>query len=152
MNKTRLSQPIGLMLEWCRAQGITDEELIHCLRTRNFARLQAAGDGTINFEKTLDIANEIGNDWESAIRFGYEYNYITISGLTRLLARKFGRQQQADYRVEGLSIHGLTLSDTEAGSLQGMIARQWLVKPEDSSGNEQNNRVYTVELKYLPLA
>ncbi|TNJ63614.1 hypothetical protein FE784_24465 [Paenibacillus hemerocallicola] len=146
MSKVRLSSPIALMIENCRAGGVSDQVLLECLRSEDFRSLPPIGDGKMNFDKLLETANEIGNDWESAILNGYEFSFITITGIRKLLAAKYRKQLNQDYDQDDLVIKGLILQVDEIASLRELISRQWNVI-EETEHDEQLKRV-RIELKY----
>ncbi|WP_248928348.1 hypothetical protein [Paenibacillus hamazuiensis] len=142
----KLSMPVAFMIENCRASGISDDLLIESLLRRDFTAIRHAGDGDIDFAKLLDTAAEIGDDWENAIRYGYEFSFISINGLRKLLNFRFRKLEHQDYEVDGLIIRHLALTAEEVGELRGLISRQWAVN-ETGTDREQRT-VVQVELKY----
>jgi hypothetical protein len=150
MNKIRLSSPIALMIEQYRLSGISDELLLECFRARSFGALPPIGDGKTDAAKMIEMADEIGNDWEGAIVSGYEFSFITITGVRRLLSYKYRKQPNADFQVDDLTVKNLVLRDDEIDSLSELISRQWNVVVEQEPGQEPNERLKKVriELKY----
>ncbi|WP_018752099.1 hypothetical protein [Paenibacillus sanguinis] len=146
MSRVLLSIPVGMLIENCRSGGASDEEVIACLKSGDFTPiLDRVHDPKMDFTERLNTANELGEDWERAIREGYSFKFLHIGGLKRLLGFRFGKAEGTDYvQVEdALALDGVDLSQPEAEELEQLIHRQWkLVRTQaDSSSDRWTMRI-----------
>lgn len=158
MSTVQLSIPVAMLVENARTSGEPAEVIIDCLRRRDFAPLLAkVKEQDMDFAERLDTAVELGDPWEEAIRSGYEFKYLHIGGLKRLLDFRFNRRIDRDFVQDGTSLRQLYLSPQEIAELRPLIGRQWEVREEPGSvaaagkgaaaaGNEPVE--VTLELKY----
>ncbi|MBT2290533.1 hypothetical protein J7E73_15605 [Paenibacillus albidus] len=156
MSMVRLSIPVGMLVENMLTSGESKEVIIDRLRRGDFEGLAGkVKEPEMPFGERLATAAEMGEPWEEAIRSGYEYKFLHIGGLKRLLTFRFGRVLDQDYVQDDLTLRQLWLSTEEIATLRSLIGRQWLVHEEEGSspsGSDtlQNSPLIqvSVELKY----
>lgn len=152
MSSIQLSIPVGLLVENVLTSGESPDDIIQCLRQRDYAQLlPKLKEPTMNLDERLQTAAEVGEDWETAIRLGYEFKFLHINGLKRLLDFRFGQKVERDYVQENLSLHQVQLRKQELELLRSMISRQWDVVLEEN--NEQSEEPtspirVSIQLKY----
>jgi hypothetical protein len=123
-----------MLVENARTSNEPVEVIIDWLRRRDFAPLLAkVKEQDMDFAERLDTAAELGDPWEEAIRSGYEFKYLHIGGLKRLLDFRFNRRIDQDFVQEGTSLRQLCLSPQEIAELRPLIGRQWVVREEPES-------------------
>lgn len=132
MSRTQLSIPVGLLVENVLTSGEPKEVIIECLQRRDYSRLlPLVKESAMDFDERLQTAADIGDDWEKAIRQGYEFKFLHINGLKRLLDFRFDRKVDRDYVQDELSLKHIRLTPQEIELLQSLIGRQWLVQVEE---------------------
>ncbi|MCM3172400.1 hypothetical protein [Paenibacillus sp. MER 99-2] len=152
MSSIQLSIPVGLLVENVLTSGESPDDIIQCLRQRDYAQLlPKMKEPTMNLDERLQTAAEVGEDWEAAIRIGYEFKFLHINGLKRLLDFRFDQKVERDYVQENLSLHQVQLDKQELELLRSMISRQWDVVLEEN--NEQSEEptspiMVSIQLKY----
>ena len=152
MSSIQLSIPVGLLVENVLTSGESPDDIIQCLRQRDYAQLlPKLKEPTMNLDERLQTAAEVGEDWETAIRLGYEFKFLFFIGLKRLLDFRFGQKVERDYVQENLSLHQVQLRKQELELLRSMISRQWdVVLEENKEQSEEPTspiRV-SIQLKY----
>lgn len=152
MSRTQLSIPVGLLVENVLTSGAPGEVMIEWLQRRDYAQLlPMVKEPTMDFDERLHTAAEIGDDWEEAIRHGYEFKFLHINGLKRLLDFRFDRKADRDYVQEELSLRHIHLTVQEIELLQSLIGRQWIVQAEETEAVEENSRVSELS-SHLPVS
>ncbi|MEC0183777.1 hypothetical protein P4H61_20015 [Paenibacillus peoriae] len=147
MSKVQLSIPVALLIENLRSSGEPKDVIIECIKKRDFSPLlDKVKEKTMDFEERCQTAEDIGDEWEEAIRSGYEFKFLHINGLKRLLYFRFDRAIDRDYEQDGIMLKNLHLDPDEIDTLQGLIGRQWQVIEEDS---EAGSVPRTVSIKLL---
>ncbi|WP_339308295.1 hypothetical protein NST33_13720 [Paenibacillus sp. FSL L8-0435] len=137
MSQTQLSIPVGLLVENVLTSGESKEVIIECLQRQDYSRLlPLVKESTMDFDERLQTAADIGDDWEKAIRQGYEFKFLHINGLKRLLDFRFDRKVDRDYVQDELSLKHIQLTVEEIELLQTLIGRQWLVQAETEQAEE----------------
>jgi hypothetical protein len=140
MSPTQLSIPVGLLVENVLTSGIPGEVIIEWLQRRDYAQLlPLVKESAMDFDERLQTAADIGDDWEKAIRQGYEFKFLHINGLKRLLDFRFDRKVDRDYVQEDLSLRHIHLTKKEIELLQSLIGRQWIVQAEETEAVEENS-------------
>ncbi|MDQ0656598.1 hypothetical protein [Paenibacillus sp. W2I17] len=133
MSRTQLSIPVGLLVENVLTSGESKEVIIECLQRRDYSRLlPLVKESAMDFDERLQTAADNGDDWEKAIRQGYEFKFLHINGLKRLLDFRFDRKVDRDYVQDELSLKHIQLTAEEIELLQSLIGRQWIVQPEET--------------------
>ena len=141
MSPTQLSIPVGLLVENVLTSGIPGEVIIEWLQRRDYAQLLTlVKESAMDFDERLQTAADIGDDWEKAIRQGYEFKFLHINGLKRLLDFRFDRKVDRDYVQEDLSLRHIHLTAQEIELLQSLIGRQWIVQAEETAAVEEHSR------------
>ncbi|WP_145409314.1 hypothetical protein [Paenibacillus xylanexedens] len=152
MSSIQLSIPVGLLVENVLTSGESPDDIIQCLRQRDYAQLLSKmKEPTMNLDERLQTAAEVEEDWETAIRLGYEFKFLHINGLKRLLDFRFDQKVERDYVQENLSLHQVQLHKQELELLRSMISRQWdVVLEENNEQSEESTSSITVsiQLKY----
>lgn len=151
MSHVQLSIPVAMLVENALTSGEPKEAIISCLRSGDFAPLlKKVKEPEMDFAERLRTAEEIGDDWEEALHSGYEFKFLHINGLKRLLAFRFGKEAERDYTQENLSLRHLRLTPEEIAILRTLVGRQWRVFAEEASeGNGTEPQVVVgIELKY----
>ncbi|GGG02850.1 hypothetical protein GCM10010912_54510 [Paenibacillus albidus] len=156
MSIVRLSIPVGMLVENMLTSGESKEVIIDRLQRGDFEGLTGkVKEPEMPFGERLATATEMGEPWEEAIRSGYEYKFLHIGGLKRLLTFRFGRVLDQDYVQDDLTLRQLWLRPEEITALRALIGRQWLVheeegtRPSDSDTLQNSPLIQvSVELKY----
>ncbi|MGE6576466.1 hypothetical protein [Paenibacillus xylanexedens] len=137
MSRTQLSIPVGLLVENVLTSGVPGDVIIEWLQRRDFSRLlPLVKESAMDFDERLQTADDIGDDWEKAIRHGYEFKFLHINGLKRLLDFRFDRKVDRDYVQDELSLKHIQLTTEEIELLQSLIGRQWIVQEETEQAEE----------------
>ncbi|MBT2282680.1 hypothetical protein J7E78_03905 [Paenibacillus polymyxa] len=133
MSRTQLSIPVGLLVENVLTSGAPEEVIIEWLQRRDYSQLlPLVKESAMDFDERLQTAADIGDDWEKAIRHGYEFKFLHINGLKRLIDFRFDRKVGRDYVQDELSLKHIQLTAQEIKLLQSLIGRQWLVQAEET--------------------
>jgi len=152
MSQVRLSIPVGMLVENVLTSGEPIEVIIDRLHRRDLAPLRSKlKEPTMDLEERLQTAEEAGEDWAEAIRSGYEFKFLHINGLKRVLDFRFNRKIDRDYSQEELTLRNIQLSTQEIELLRMLIGRQWEIVEEEN--NEADTALLTdtlvgIELKY----
>ncbi|MEK4435691.1 hypothetical protein [Paenibacillus sp. FSL K6-2862] len=152
MSQVRLSIPVGMLVENVLTSGEPIEVIIDRLHRRDLAPLRSKlKEPTMDLEERLQTAEEAGEDWAEAIRSGYEFKFLHINGLKRVLDFRFNRKIDRDYSQEELTLRNIQLSTQEIELLRMLIGRQWEIVEEEN--NEADTVLLTdtlvwIELKY----
>lgn len=151
MSNVQLSIPVAMLVENVLTSGEPKEAIISCLQSGDFSPLlDKVKEPAMDFAERLQTAEEVGDNWEEAIRSSYEFKFLHINGLKRLLGFRFGKEADRDYAQEGLSLRRLRLQREEIEILRSLIGRQWRVFEEEAAGGNGTAPLITVgiELKY----
>ncbi|WP_338543732.1 hypothetical protein [Paenibacillus tundrae] len=152
MSSIQLSIPVGLLVENVLTSGEAADDIIQCLHQRDYAQLlPKLKEPAMNLDERLQTAAEVGEDWETAIRLGYEFKFLHINGLKRLLDFRFDQKVERDYVQENLSLHQVQLHKHEVELLRSMISRQWDVVLEEKDGQSEESTspiMVSIQLKY----
>jgi hypothetical protein len=152
MSQVRLSIPVGMLVENVLTSGEPIEVIIDRLHRRDLAPLRSKlKEPTMDLEERLQTAEEAGEDWAEAIRSGYEFKFLHINGLKRVLDFRFNRKIDRDYSQEELTLRHIQLSTQEIELLRLLIGRQWEIVEEEN--NEADTALLTnilvgIKLKY----
>lgn len=142
MSLTQLSIPVGLLVENVLTSGEPVEVIIDCLRRRDFdPLLPKIKEPAMDLEPRLDTAAEIGEDWEKAIREGYEFKFLHINGVKRLLDFRFDQKAGRDFVETGLALQHVRLTREEIGVLRTLVGRQWDVYEEAEQNDAATDEV-----------
>jgi len=134
MSRVRLSIPVGMLVENVLTSGEAMEVIIDRLHQRDLAPLLSKiKEPTMDLEERLQTAEEAGEDWAEAIRSGYEFKFLHINGLKRVLDFRFDRKIDRDYAQEGLTLRLIRLSAQEIDLLRTLVGRQWEVYEEENN-------------------
>ncbi|GBF75273.1 hypothetical protein PA598K_03665 [Paenibacillus sp. 598K] len=127
-----LPLPLALLLENCRSTGLTDDEIVRCLQARDYAAIEARtlADPAMSIAERAGLAEELGLDWAEVMRVGYEFGFLHLNGLKRLLAFRYRLHAGADYEAGEDRLDGVRLTAEQAEELSALIHRQWLVQPQ----------------------
>lgn len=151
MSLTQLSIPVGLLVENVLTSGEPVEVIIDCLRRKDFdPLLPKIKEPAMDLEPRLDTAAEIGEDWEKAIREGYEFKFLHINGVKRLLDFRFDRKVDRDFVETGFALQHVRLTREEIGVLRTLVGRQWDVYEEAEQNDTATNgvRLAGIRLKF----
>ncbi|MGD0030731.1 hypothetical protein SLT67_05170 [Paenibacillus illinoisensis] len=152
MSQVRLSIPVGMLVENVLTSGEPIEVIIDRLHRKDLAPLRSKlKEPTMDLEERLQTAEEAGEDWAEAIRSGYEFKFLHINGLKRVLDFRFNRKIDRDYSQEELTLRNIQLSTQEIELLRMLIGRQWEIVEKEN--NEADTALLTdtlvgIELKY----
>ncbi|WP_440119308.1 hypothetical protein [Paenibacillus sp. QZ-Y1] len=151
MSSTQLSIPVALLVENALTSGEPSEVIIDCLQRRDYSLLLSkVKEPAMDFDERLQTATDIGEHWDEAIQSGYEFKFLHINGLKRLLDFRFDLKVERDFIQEDLSLKHIHLTLQEIELLQSMIGRQWIVQEEKREiGSESSSRFpIKIALKY----
>ncbi|MBY0219087.1 MULTISPECIES: hypothetical protein [Paenibacillus] len=134
MSQVRLSIPVGMLVENVLTSGEPIEVIINRLRRRDLAPLLSKiKEPTMDVEERLQTAEEAAEDWAEALRSGYEFKFLHINGLKRVLDFRFDRKIDRDYSQEELTLRHIRLSTQQIELLRMLIGRQWEVIEEENN-------------------
>ncbi|UPK46741.1 hypothetical protein [Paenibacillus pabuli] len=138
MSRVPLSIPVAMLVENVLTSGEPGEVIIDCLQRRDFTSLLSKiKEPSMDLGERLDTAAEVGDNWEEAIRSGvYEFKFLHINALKRLLYFRFGLKAEQDFIQEDLSLKEVYLTVKQISLLQLLIGRQWIVQ-EEEQGKDQ---------------
>ncbi|NUU76769.1 hypothetical protein [Paenibacillus xylanilyticus] len=132
MSLVRLSIPVGMLVENVLTSGEASEVIIDCLHRRDLASLRATiKEPMMDLEERLKTAEEVGEDWAEAIRSGYEFKFLHINALKRVLDFRFDLKLDRDYVQEDLTLRHLKLNREQIQLLHSLVGRQWSVIEDD---------------------
>jgi hypothetical protein len=127
MSKVKVSQHTALMIEVLRANGITDQDLIHYMKQGDIDPFKQIGEGHFDFAELLDFAREHWEQFERAVRDGYQITFNTINGIKYLLSVKFNQIADRDYENKGTYLDRLKLKQGEIDWLRSVLSKYWYV-------------------------
>ncbi|ALP37467.1 hypothetical protein ASL14_16015 [Paenibacillus sp. IHB B 3084] len=149
MSKVQLSMPVAFLIENLRTSGEQKDVIIECIKKQDFSPLLGkVKEKTMDFKERCQTAEDMGDEWEEAIHSGYEFKFLHINGLKRLLHFRFNRIIDRDYEQDGIMLKGLYLDPVEMDTLQGLIGRQWQVIEEDNGEVGSVQRIVSIKLLY----
>ncbi|QOS78824.1 hypothetical protein JNUCC31_29760 [Paenibacillus sp. JNUCC31] len=154
MSQVQLSIPVALLVENVLTSGEPSDVIIDCLQRKDFSLLLSKiKEPTMDLAERLDTAVEVGDNWEEAIRSGvYEFKFLHLNALKRLLYFRFGLRADEDYIQEDLSLKQVHLTLQEINLLQSLVGRLWTVQEEkqdkDPYKNESSRISVHIRLKY----
>lgn len=133
-SRVQLPLPLALLLENCRTSGLPDELIVACIREQQFAALaeRPLADSKMELAERARLAQELGTDWEAVLRNGYEFGFLHLNGLKRLLAFRYGLREGTDYAADEDRLERVPLAPEQAAELAALIHRQWLVQPQSA--------------------
>ncbi len=147
-SKQRLALPIALLLENCRSSGEADEALLACIGERRFDSIrERTADPGMDFEERALLAEDMKVDWQAVFRDGYEFGFLHMNGLKRLLLFRYRLQAERDYAQEGMALRSVSLETEEATELASMIRSQWLVTQEQPAMAMNDQAAYAITYK-----
>ncbi|MBN3525412.1 hypothetical protein [Paenibacillus apiarius] len=140
-NGILLSQNTAIMLERARRKGLTDEQLLHIIRTEDISQLLRINEEWYTYDEFLSYAKEHGESLEEAVLEGYRITFNTMNGLKIWLHERFGVEEGADFtRGEG-QYSGLKLSEADLDVLRATLAANWTVIEEETAAHGQERTV-----------
>ncbi|WP_025723798.1 hypothetical protein [Paenibacillus polymyxa] len=149
MSKAQLSIPVAFLIENLRTSGEPKDVIIECIKKQDFTPLlDKVKEKTMDFKERCQTAEDIGDEWEEAILSGYEFKFLHINGLKRLLYFRFDRAIDRDYEQDGITLKNLYLDPIEIDTLQGLIGRQWQVITDDNEAVGNVQRSVCIKLLY----
>ncbi|SLJ94829.1 MULTISPECIES: hypothetical protein [unclassified Paenibacillus] len=141
MSRVQLSIPVALLVENVLTSGEPSELIIDRLQRKEFSSLLSKiKEPTMDLVERLDTAAEVGDNWEEAIRSRvYEFKFLHINALKRLLYFRFDLKADQDYIQEDLTLKDIHLTLQETELLQLLIGRQWIVQEEEQNKDEHRD-------------
>ncbi|MBO7747215.1 hypothetical protein I8J29_23715 [Paenibacillus sp. MWE-103] len=131
-----MPQLYALQLERILARGFSADETLALLWHGSKDELATRIDPEPTWERLLTYAGEHWANVEAAVRGGYRFSFLTIGGLMSLLAIKFRKREETDYRFTGERIEGLRLTGSELALLRSMVPTYWAFLPADAADAE----------------
>ncbi|RAW12991.1 hypothetical protein [Paenibacillus taichungensis] len=149
MSRVQLSIPVALFVENVLTSGEPGELIIDYLQRKDFSSLLSKiKEPTMDMKERLDTAAEVGDNWEAAIRSRvYEFKFLHINALKRLLYFRFDLKVEQDYIQNELSLKHIYLTLQEIELLQLLVGRQWIVQEEKQNQDEQRDKGGDVSLR-----
>jgi hypothetical protein len=142
----KLSMPVALLIEAAIAGGVSGDQLVEVIRTKNMEALRHIGKEEKSWSNLFEYAEQ---DWDtivSAINCGYTIKFLTIRGLTNLIRTKFSLKENNDF-VMGESFIDLTLTQEQLNFLLARIPLQWKFTKQDN--NRYNYRAVLSQTKQI---
>ncbi|MNJ49480.1 hypothetical protein D3C77_447110 [compost metagenome] len=147
MERIRISIPVAFLVENALTSGLDTENIIRELEQGNYATiLKNAKDPEMDFADRLQTAKDVGDDWARALRDGYEFKFLHIGGLKRLLSFRYHKEIDKDYVQEELSLRHLHLNLEEIELLRSMISRQWYITEETADATGKSNSLIEIRI------
>lgn len=144
MRTIRLSMPVAFFIENCLTSGLPLETIIDSIKQQHFSVFKDnVQDREMDFNERYQVAEQLGEDWETAIKSGYELKWLHMNGLKKLLNFRFNKVADTDYLQDGFVISSLSLNHSEYEILSSMVNSQWNVFSDDTTEGR-----YRIELKY----
>ncbi|WP_315795661.1 hypothetical protein [Paenibacillus sp. BIC5C1] len=142
MSRVQLSIPVALFVENVLTSGEPGELIIDYLQRKDFSSLLSKiKEPTMDMKERLDTAAEVGDNWEEAIRSRvYEFKFLHINALKRLLYFRFDLKVEQDYIQNELSLKHIHLTLQEIELLQLLVGRQWIVQEEKQNQDEHRDK------------
>jgi len=125
-----LGIPFAWLLENCRSAGVSDAIILESFRKRNFSPFAQAREPDMDFAERVNMAEELGVDWQRVLSQGYTLNFLHPNALKRLLWIKYGLAEGRDYLQVEHDLVGVPLTGTQAAELLLLIHRQWRISRE----------------------
>lgn len=129
MSKTKLPQPYGLRLEMIRGAGYSDHEILKAIERSDASELHKKVDPEVSWDGLFNYAKEHRDALEKAVLDGYQFTFITIGGLKDLLAIRFGKNEEQDYRFGGTYIDRLRMNAADYLLLRDLVPNHWDFSP-----------------------
>ena len=142
--------PVAFLIENCLTSGLPVDTIIDSLKKQDFSIFkEAVQEKEMDFEERYKIAEQLGEDWGTALKVGYEFKWLHMNGLKKLLRFRFHKVQELDYLQNDLVISSIRLDYTEFELLSSLINSQWIVLPDVTSKKQEE--IYRIELKFNKL-
>ncbi|BBH22945.1 hypothetical protein Back11_42900 [Paenibacillus baekrokdamisoli] len=145
-SEVKLPQRYALQLERLLAHGLAPSEILGLLQSGSEAELAECVTSEVNWERLLTYAKENWQTIEYAVLHGYSFPFITIGGIKSLLAIKFLKLEERDYRFTGHRVEGLQLNTPEYERLRGMVPLYWNFIRTDADPSSDNVEI-TIRLE-----
>ncbi|MFC5652679.1 hypothetical protein ACFPYJ_26885 [Paenibacillus solisilvae] len=145
-SQVKLPQLYALQLERLLAHGLAPSEILELLQTGSEDELAERVNPEVKWERLLTYAKENRAAIEAAVLHGYSFPFITIGGLKSLLAIKFLKLEERDYRFTGQRIEGLQLNPPEYERLRVMVPLYWNFIPADAE-QSSDQAAFTIRLE-----
>jgi hypothetical protein len=130
MATVKVSQPIALRIELLRAHGASEQDLIDFGIHGEISRFPGLAERRVDFSSLVEFARNDREQFERAVRHGYQIKFSTINGIKNLLSVKFGLESDRDYTDTGESLERLTLRAEDVEWLRNILSANWSVKEE----------------------
>lgn len=127
----KLSMPVALLIEAAIAGGVSGDQFVEVIRTKNMEALRHIGKEEKSWSNFFEYAEENWDTIVSAINSGYTIKFLTIRGLTNLIRTKFSLQENKDF-VMGETFIDLTLTQDQLDFLLARIPLQWKFTKQDN--------------------
>lgn len=135
--------PVAFFIENCLTSGLPLETIIDSIKQQQFSIFKDnVQDKDMDFNERYQVAEQLGEDWETAVKSGYELKWLHLNGLKKLLNFRFKKVADTDYLQDGFVISSLKLKQAEYEILSSMINSQWNVLDDTTEGT------YKIELKF----
>lgn len=108
------------LIETLRHAEITDDAILRGIEDKTLDAFAHVAE-QFDFTMLYDLENEI----REILAEGYQVKFLTFPGLQNMLKLKFQRLENKDYHVEGHSISGLMLDQTEEKVLRSFLSSNW---------------------------
>jgi hypothetical protein len=132
----RLSQKTAILLERARQAGVSEDTLLESVATGDTTLLKEAEAEHYRYDSFVSYAAEHGEQLERAIREGYRITFNTFNGLQLWLEQTFKIERGVDFTATEGKLSGLKLSSSNADRLQNTLAFNWVMKAEESDGEQ----------------
>lgn len=138
--------PVALLIEAAIAGGVSGDQFLEVIRTKNMEALRHIGKEEKSWSNFFEYAEENWDSIVSAINSGYTIKFLTIRGLTNLIRTKFSLQENKDF-VMGESFIDLKLTQEQLDFLLARIPLQWKFTKQDN--NRYNYRAVLSQTKQI---
>ncbi|MCM2674186.1 hypothetical protein [Alkalicoccobacillus plakortidis] len=124
----QLSMPIAFLIENCRTSGLTDQELVTLIKKRDFEPIaDLVIEPNMDFIERIQTAEDLNEPWEKALLDGYQFKFLHMNGVKKLLKLRFNKLEDIHYKEQNFVLSNLILTTAEKVELATLIQSRWNV-------------------------
>ncbi|MDQ0205741.1 hypothetical protein [Alkalicoccobacillus murimartini] len=132
----RLSMPIAFLIENCRTSGLPDQELISLIKSRDFQAIaHCVNEPNMDFNDRIQTAEDLNESWEKALLEGYQFKFLHMNGVKKLLKLRYKKLENIDYKQTDFVISELVLTSDQRIELANLIQSRWNVFSENNESS-----------------
>ena len=146
--EVRISQYTAILIEHAKRAGMSEESLLHALRSREVSAFKEVEDEHFKYTNLFAYSEEHGEKLVEAVSEGYRINFNTRNGLKNWLEQALGLQNEVDFIVGEGIVEGLCVTEQNAQMIGQRLAANWVVAgaKEVQGGKELTLKLRTPEV------